>query len=174
MKKITLSLLMILAVSAVTVFAQTTVEQAEELKKPVDCGVDQYDSFKNSAFDLKDDLLKSTKNHEQLSADIRLYETGEREKNTINLAGDAAKMRQLKNSMGDFDDRVNTLASEGKGLADNVAKVKPITKVKQATENTKKSMKAVDVSKSLLKELKTNVEKDLETLDKYLEEEKKE
>lgn len=168
MKK--LSILFTFIFVLTTAFSQSVVEDAEKLKKPVDCGVDQYDAFKNSAFDLKDDLMKSTKNHAQLSEDIEKYETGEREKNTINLAGDMAKMRQLKNSMGDFDDRVNTLATDGKNLAENVTKVRPVTRVKQATDNTKTSMRAVDLSRELLKELKVNVDKDLEKLEKYMKE----
>lgn len=157
-----------------TAFSQGIVDDAEKLKKPVDCGVGQYDAFKNSSFDLKDDLLKSTKNHAQLSEDIAKYDTGEREKNAINLGGDMAKMRQPKNSMGDFDERVNRLAGDGKTLAENVTSVRPVTKVKQATDNTKTSMRAVDLSRDLLKELKTNVDKDLEKLEKYMKEVEKE
>ena len=72
--------------------------------------------------------------------------------------------------MGDFDDRVNTLATDGKNLAENVTKVRPVTRVKQATDNTKTSMRAVDLSRELLKELKVNVDKDLEKLEKYMKE----
>jgi hypothetical protein len=166
----TISMLFAFIFVLTTAYPQSVVEDAEKLKKPVDCGVDQYDAFKNSAFDLKDDLLKSTKNHAQLSEDIAKYETGEKEKNAINLGGDLVKMRQLKNSMGDFDDRVSQLGNDGKSLAANVSKVRPITKVKQATDNTKTSTRAVDLSRELLKELKTNVDKDLEKLDKYMKE----
>lgn len=164
MKKV--AFLYMLMLATLTVFSQSVVEESENLKKPADCGVEKYDSFKNAAFTLKDDLLKSTKNHAQLSEDIAKYETGEKEKTAINIAGDAAKMKQLKSSLASFDEKVNSLATEGKDLAENVSSVKPITKVKQASGNTKTSMKAVDLSRDLLKELKTNVDKDIETLNK--------
>lgn len=170
----TLSMLFTFIFVLTAAFSQSVVEDAEKLKKPVDCGVGQYDAFKNSSFELKDDLLKSTKNHARLREDIAKYDTGEREKNAVNLGGDMAKMRQMKNSMGDFDERVNRLAGDGKTLAENVTGVRPVTKVKQATDNTKTSMRAVDLSRDLLKELKTNVDKDLEKLEKYMKEVEKE
>ena len=69
-----------------------------------------------------------------------------------------------------MDDRVKNLSSEGEELLKNASKVKPVTKVKAATSNTKKSIKAVDYSKSMMNEITAQVATDMETLSAKLAE----
>ena len=63
-----------------------------------------------------------------------------------------------------MDDKVKSLSSEGEELLKNASKVKPVTKVKAATSNTKKSIQAVDYSKSMMSEITSQVTEDMEML----------
>jgi hypothetical protein len=73
-------------------------------------------------------------------------------------------VKSVKASIITFDEKVSALTEKGKTLVSNATKVKPVTKIKPATTNTKESVKAVDVSKELLKTLSGKVDTDLSTL----------
>ena len=63
-----------------------------------------------------------------------------------------------------MDERVVALTGDGNDLLKDAKSVKPVTKVKAATNNTKKSLKAVDLSKKMISELTGQVSSDIEYL----------
>jgi hypothetical protein len=157
-----------LAIAGISVMAQSLQEQATTLKRPADCGVTDYDAFKNSSFTLKDDVAKTDKNYERVSADVAKYASSEKPVTIDNVKADITMVKEVKTSVKTFDEKVTSLTETGKTLSSNVASVKPITKVKPATSNTKDSVKAVDLSRDILKSLSTKVDADLETLNALL------
>jgi len=163
-----ISLLVILILSAAIAVGQTTSEEAKELQKPKDCGISQYDDFKNSSFGLLSELLKTDTNYEGLKMDIAGYKSGDKEITLDAVKGDISKFKKLKSSLESMDERVVALSDDGKGLLEDAKNVKPVTKMKAATNNTKKSIKAVDLSKAMIGELTSQVSSDLEYLTEQL------
>jgi hypothetical protein len=168
MKKLILLTFALAMAGSLSLEAQSLQEKSQALKKPADCGVTDYDAFKNSSFTLKDDVSKTDKNYEQVSTDIAKYASSERPVTLENVKADIAKVKDVKTSVKTFDDKVVKLSETGKTLSSNVTSVKPITKIKPATSNTKDSVKAVDLSRDILKSLSSKVDVDLETLNGLL------
>ena len=169
MKKLTLTTLALAVTCNFSLMSQTLQEQSSSLKRPADCGVTDYDAFKNSAFTLKDDVAKTDKNYEDVTTDIAKYATSEKAVTVANIKADINKVKDVKTSIKTFDEKVVSLSETGKTLSSNVTSVKPITKIKPATTNTKDSVKAVDLSRDILKGLSTKVDADLEKLNSLLE-----
>jgi hypothetical protein len=168
MKKLILTSFALAIAGTLSLMSQTLQQQATALKRPADCGVTDYDAFKNSSFTLKDDVAKTDKNYEQVSTDVAKYASSEKPLTIDNVKADIIKVKEVKTSVKTFDDKVTNLTETGKTLSSNVTSVKPITKVKPATTNTKDSVKAVDLSRDILKSLSTKVDVDLETLNGLL------
>ena len=162
------SVLLILMFSAVIAVGQTTSEEAKKLKNPRDCGVSQYDDFKNSSFILLSELLKTDANYGGLKTDIAGYKNGEKAITIDAVKGDLGKFKKLKKSLETMDEKVVSLTSDGNDLLKDATNVKPVTKVKAATDNTKNSLKAVDYSKKMIDELGGQVSSDIEYLSEQL------
>ena len=160
----------LLIMTPVMSFSQSTKEDAKKHQRPKDSGIKEYDEFKNSSFNLLQELLKTDVNYETIKTDIAGYESGEREITIDNVKGDINRLKRLKKSTEVMDDRVKSLSAEGESLLKNAKDVKPVTKVKAATSNTKKSIQAVDYSKTMMTEITGQVVTDIETLSVKLEE----
>ena len=165
-----LFLLPVLLLIAAPALSQSTSEEARKLQRPKDSGVKDYDEFKNSSFNLLQELLKADDNYAKIKTDINGYTDGSRETTVNNIRMDYGRLKKLKKSTEVMDDRVKSLSSEGEELLKNASDVKPVTKVKAATSNTKKSIKAVDYSKSMMTEITSQVTTDMETLSEKLAE----
>jgi hypothetical protein len=153
-----------------TAWGQTAREEAQKLQRPKDCGVRDYDDFKNASFNLLGEILKTDLNYDKLKTDIQGYLSGEKEASISGANTDINKMRAILKSIKVMDDRVKKLTTEGNELMQNAANIKPITAAKQATSNTKTSLKAVDASKNLMEELSGTVTKDIQTLSEKIQE----
>ncbi len=147
-----------------TTNGQTAREEAKKLERPKDCGISDYDSFKNASFGLLGEVKKTDLNYEKVKTDIDGYLTGGKEASVDGVKADINRMKAILKSIQDMDDRVKKLTAEGNDLAQNAKDVKPVTKVKAATSNTKTSLKAVDVSKDLMKEMTGTITGDLDKL----------
>jgi len=163
-----LSFLVILVLSTAFAVGQSTSEEAKKLKNPKNCGVAQYDEFKNSSFGLLSELLKTETNYEGLKTDIAGFKSGEKDITINAVKGDISKFKKLKKSLESMDERVVALTDDGNELLKDARNVKPVTKVKAATDNTKKSLKAVDYSKKMIDELTGQVSSDIEYLSEQL------
>ena len=166
--KTKIALVSVLILASVAVFGQTARDQARELKRPKDSGIKDYDGFKNSSFDMLGELKKTDVNYETIKKDINGYESGDRPVTIENVKGDINRLKALRKNVDSMDERIASLSAEGEDLMKNVSRVKPVTKVKAATSNTKTSIKAVDVSKAYMKEITEQVDEDLEKLSSRL------
>ena len=165
-----LFLLPLMMFLAAPVLSQSTKEEAKKLQRPKDSGIKDYDEFKNSSFNLLQELLRTDENYEKIKVDVDGYASGKRDAIVSNLKGDYGRLKQLQKSTKVMDDRVKSLSSEGEELLKNASKVKPVTKVKAATSNTKKSIQAVDHSKTMMTEISSNVTTDMKTISDKLAE----
>ncbi len=159
---------LLLVFSFTLVYSQTKREEAKKLTRPKPCGVCQYDEFMNSSFDLKDQVLRTDIDYDKLTSDIEGYISGDKAISIDAIKSDISKVKRIKESLKTFDDRVVELTKDGNELLEDATKVKPVTKVKPATSNTKDSLKAVDISKGLLGELGEKVEEDVKKLEELL------
>jgi len=144
-----------------TANGQTAREEAKKLQRPKDSGISDYDAFKNASFNLLGEVKKTDLNYEKVKTDIDGYLTGGKEATVDGAKSDINRMKALLKSIQNMDDRVKKLIAEGNDLMQNAKDVKPITKAKAASSNTKKSLKAVDVSKDLMKEMTVGLTGDL-------------
>ena len=168
MKKLILTLFAIFLASSAFLMAQTLQEKARKLLKPTDIGVTEYDAFKNSSFSLKDEVLKTDKNYDQVSKDLIRYANGSKKLTLNNVNSDIKKVKNMKGSIKSLSDKASTLAESGKKLSTGVAGVKPASKIASATTNTNSSVKAVELSREILKGLSKKVDGDMGTLNGLL------
>lgn len=143
---------------------QDAREEAKKLQRPKDCGISDYDAFKNASFNLLGEVKKSDINYDKIKTDIAGYLEGDKQATVDGVKSDINRLKSLNKSMQVMDDRVKKLTQEGNDLLQNAKNVKPVTKVKAATSNTKTSIKAVDVSKDLMKEMGGTIEEDITKL----------
>ena len=168
MKKLLLALLVITLFGTFSAMAQSLQEKAKALVKPADCGVVDYDAFKNSSFLLKEEVLKTDKNYATVSNDITRYAKGERKLTVTSVKSDIKKVKSVSTSIKSLNDKANKLAESGKNLAANASKVSPASKIETIASNTKNSVKAVDLSREILKGLSTKANNDMGTLNTLL------
>ena len=147
---------------------QTARIYALKFQRPKDCGLHDYDEFKNSSFDLLGEAIKTDINYEKLNADIQGNLSGEKEFNDSIANADISKLKTVLKLTQLMNDRVKKLTSGGNKLHENSSEIKPATTAKQATSNTKNSMKAVSASMDLLNELTAKVTEDIEALAKRI------
>ena len=157
-------LTLLFAFSPLLTNGQSAREEANKLQRPKDCGISDYDSFKNASFNLLGEVKKTDVNYANVKKDIDGYLTGGKEATVDGVKSDINRMKAILKSIQDMDDRVKRLTEEGNDLLQNAKDVRPVTKVKAATDNTKDSIKAVDVSKDLMKELTETITGDLDKL----------
>jgi hypothetical protein len=169
MKKHILISLALVLVSTLSLTAQTIQEKAKALAKPADCGVANYDAFKNSSFSLKDDVLKTDGNYQQVSKEIVKYAKGEKKLTIANVKADIKKLKNVSTSVKSLNDKAGKLAESGKKLSSSTGSVKPQSKLEAVKSNTNNSVKAVDMSRDILKNLSGKVNGDMGTLNGLLQ-----
>jgi hypothetical protein len=168
MKKHLLILISLAFAGLLPLMAQSLQQKAQNLKKPADCGVAAYDAFKNSSFSLKDAVAKSDKSYEAITKEIAKYSSKKKPATAENIKADIAKVNTMKTSLKNYDEKIVDLAESGKKLTTSLGSVKPINKIKSATSNTQKSIKAVDLSRQILTGLSSKTNKDLTLLNGLL------
>jgi hypothetical protein len=168
MKKIFLTSIVLVLAGTLSLNSQTLQEKAKALIKPANCGVADYDAFKNSAFTLKDEVVKTDNNYEQVSKEIAKYAKGEKKLTIDNVKSDIKKVKNINASIKSLNTKVTKLSDTGKKLGTNASGVKPSNKIEAATSNTKNSVKAVDLSRDILKGISSKANGDMGTLNGLL------
>jgi len=149
---------------------QSTKDEAKKLQRPEDCGINKYDDYKNAAFDLLADILKTDLNYEKIKADTSNQPSGEKD-TTLNISGanaDLTKLKTILKSIKAMDDRLQALTSDSNDLLKNVVDIKPASAARQASYITNTSRNAVDLSGKLIKEITDSLTKDIEFLAKKI------
>jgi hypothetical protein len=121
----------------------TTTLLAQD-KRPDNIGVGDFDSFKNSAYDSQDESLKLKTNTEKIDKEIKGYSgvlstiSGPKLREDLNaLIAINKSQKELRQQLGALDDK-------GKSLLGSAKNVSPKLKAPAATNNTKKSITALD------------------------------
>jgi hypothetical protein len=136
----------ILLLFSVPVFSQDA--QEEELKRPADIKVSDYDEFKNTSFDTYDESIKLKKNVTVLDTDIKNYAGVMKSVLTPKLLQDFKALVAIKNSTETLRAKIASLDEKGKDLAANSKKAG--LKAPAAGKNTNSSVSALNKSKGHL------------------------
>ena len=95
----TLLLVPMFCLLAAPVLGQSTAEEAKKLQRPKASGIKDYDEFKNSSFNLLQELLKTDDNYAKIKTDVNGYAGGTREATVANIKGDYGRLKKLKKAI---------------------------------------------------------------------------
>lgn len=161
MKKI-IYFLFVLAVVAAPQFTQAQDDKTP--KRPENIDVSDFDSFKNSSFDILDESAKLKTDATKVDTDIKAYAATISNANLEKLKGDYASLRQISKSSKELSTKIGDLDTKGKALLSSAKTVSPRTKSPAATKQANTSIKGLDASKKNLEAVTTLVTADSKLL----------
>lgn len=147
--------LFVLAVVAAPQFTQAQDDKAP--KRPENIGVSDFDTFKNSSFDIYDESGKLKTEATRLDTDVKSYSAGLAAVSVDKLKADLKAIKTVGRSSKELTEKIGSLDEQGKQLLSNAKNVTPKMKSPQATSNTNKSIKGLDASKKNLEAVGTLV-----------------
>lgn len=147
--------LFVLAVVAAPQFTQAQDDKAP--KRPENIGVSDFDTFKNSSFDILDESTKLKTDATKVDTDVKAYAATISNANLEKLKGDYAALRGISKSSKELSAKIGDLDTKGKALLSSARDVSPRTKSPAATKNTNSSIKGLDASKKNLSAVGTLV-----------------
>jgi hypothetical protein len=147
MKKI-IYFLFVLAVVAAPQFTQAQDDKTP--KRPENIDVSDFDTFKNSAFDILDESAKLKTDATKVDTDVKAYASSLSNASLDKLKNDYAAIRGIAKSSKELTAKIGDLDTQGKSLLSSAKNVSPRTKSPAATKNTNSSIKGLDASKKNL------------------------
>jgi hypothetical protein len=154
-------LILCLSVFAYVGYAQ---EEAKAPERPSDVGVSDFDSFKNTSFDIVTASENLKKNVGQIDKEVKTYSGV---MNTIaadKLRGNLTALRGLNKETETLKLKIGELDNQGKELLGNAKTVTPKMKSIEATSLTKKSVKGLDFAKGNINNITTLLQTDMKLL----------
>ena len=158
MKKIT-SLMMI----ALFILPMLTIAQ-DEVKRPKNIGVADFDNFKNSAFDIQEESSTLRSSVEQIDGEVKNYS------GTINTIGidklksNYSALKDSKGAVATITQRLTQLDDQSKSLLEKAKNFKPKMKSISATKNTNASIQGLGKAKEDLKAVGTLLDEDIKII----------
>lgn len=156
MKKIVVMLLTVLFFTGF-VFAQDD----KTPKRPADMGDGEFDSFKNTSFNIVDESASLRKNLEHIDTEIKTYSGVMSTVSTEKLKGHYKALTGVKKEVETLNTNIGALDEKGKDMVTNAANVTPKTKSIKATSNTKKSVEGLDFAKGNIKSITSMLQEDM-------------
>jgi hypothetical protein len=147
--------LFVLAVVAAPQFTQAQDDKTP--KRPENIDVSNFDTFKNSSFDILDESAKLKTDATKVDTDIKAYAATLSNANLEKLKEDYASLRRISKSSKELTAKIGELDNKGKDLLTSAKTVSPRTKSPAATSLTNKSIKGLDASKKNLEAVGTLV-----------------
>lgn len=135
-------------------------DKEKPLKRPDNIGVSDFDTFKNTSFDILTDA-------DRLKADTKRIDDAVKQYPTMTglsverIRGDYNSIKRLKKETSDLAEKIPALDDQGKQLVENAKSVTPKLKSIDAAGNTNKSIKALDRAKNSLNETGTMLDANL-------------
>jgi hypothetical protein len=140
--------LFVLAVVAAPQFTQAQDDKTP--KRPENIDVSDFDSFKNSSFDILDESAKLKTDANKVDTDVKAYATSLSNASLDKLKNDYAALRGISKSSKELTAKIGELDTQGKSLLSSAKNVNPRTKSPAATKLTNNSIKGLDASKKNL------------------------
>jgi prefoldin subunit 5 len=124
-----------------------TLDSYGELKRPANMGDSEYDSFKNSSFDVYFNTCKLDANLKKIEGNLVGYQQDKDNIDFKSLRSDIKALREINEAIPDLKNELKGLKGKSENLAKNAKNVKPKMKAPKAVKNTKKSIEALDKAK---------------------------
>jgi hypothetical protein len=147
-----------LTLLTVSAFAQ----EEEQLKRPADIKVADYDEFKNTSFDTYDESIKLSKNFEVIHNDVKNYAGVMKSVLTPKLHQDLKAIIAIKNASEALKTKIASLDEKGKDLA--ASSKKAGLKAPAAGKNTNSSVEALNKSKGHLNNVSSMLTDDMKLI----------
>lgn len=141
------AILFLILVTSVSVLAQE--EKKEELKRPDNIKVAEYDNFKNTSFDAFAESAKLKDNLGVIDKDVKNYAGVMKSVLTPKLLDDLKAIVAIKSSGEALKTKIEGLDNQSKDLLENAKKAG--LKAPAATRNTNDSVTALGKAKDNLK-----------------------
>lgn len=154
MKKL-IYLLFVLAVVAAPQFTQA--QDDKQPKRPENIGVSDFDTFKNSSFDIFDESSQLKVDAAKVETSVKTYAATPSSATLEKLKEDYKALRGVAKSSKELTERIGSLDDEGKNLLTSAKNVSPRTKSPVATKNTNTSIKGLNAAKENLSQVSTIV-----------------
>ena len=126
-------------------------------KRPENIGVSDFDSFKNSSFDILDESTSLKTDATRIDSEVKNYAATISTVTLDKLKTDFKALKGIGESSKALTAKIGDLDNKGKELLSSAKNVSPKTKSPQATSITNKSVKGLDASKKNLDAVATLV-----------------
>ena len=147
-----------------------SIAQDDDVKRPKNIGVGDYDVFKNNSFDIKDESSSLYTSVSQLDKEIKNYSGIINTIGIEKLKTNLKALRESKDAVKVLTAKISDLDTQAKSLLEGAKKVKPVTKSPQATKNTNKSIKGLKLAKNDLSAVSNLLEEDIKLITDELKE----
>jgi hypothetical protein len=148
-----------LSLALLTLLVATTAVQAQDKpKRPGDISVSEFDTFKNTSFDIVDASHNLKNNVTTIDNEIKNYSGVINTVAPDKLKKDLAALKGSKKEAETLADRISKLADQGKEMVGKAKDVTPKMKSLDATSITNKSIKGLDTAKGYLAGIGTLVD----------------
>jgi len=133
-------------------------QEDAKAKRPENIGVSDFDSFKNSSFDILDESAKLKTDATRIDSEVKNYAATISTVTLDKLKTDYKALRGIGKSSKALTAKISDLDNQGKELLASAKNVSPRTKSPAATSNTNKSVKGLDTSRKNLDAVATLVQ----------------
>lgn len=127
-------------------------------KRPDNIGVSNFDTFKNTAFDILDESTKLKTDATRIDSEVKNYAAALSGVTLDRLKTDFKALKGIGESSKALTAKIGDLDNQAKELLESAKNVSPKIKSPQATSNTNKSIKGLDSSKKNLESVATLVQ----------------
>jgi vacuolar-type H+-ATPase subunit I/STV1 len=149
---------------ALIMFPVLTMAQDKEVKRPDNIGVSDYDSFKNTSFDIKDESTTLKDNVMVIDKEVKEYAGIINTIGVDKLRNNLKALKESSDAVKKLNVRIGELKEQGQTLVEGAKNVKPRTKSPKAASNTKKSIKGLDLAKGDLSSIAGLLEEDIKLI----------
>ncbi|MEN8121470.1 MAG: hypothetical protein ABFS35_14050 [Bacteroidota bacterium] len=144
-----------LMINSTNLTAQT-LDSYGEMKRPANIGNSDFDSFKNSSFDIYFNAHKMDQNLKKIEENLAKYAEDKENIDMNSLTEDIKALKKTKESTKELTTDLKALDDKSQSMVKNAKNIKPKTKAPKAVKNTNKSVDALKDAKKTLKEVSEN------------------
>ncbi len=136
----------------------------DDVQRPKNMGNSDFDNFKNSAFDIKDESQSLKEGVTQIDNEVKNYSGVINTIGVDKLKNNLAALKESKEAVKTLNERIGVLDDQGKSMLDNAKTVKPKMKSISATKNTNQSIKGLNIAKGNLKDVGSILDEDIKLI----------
>ena len=139
-------------------------QDKKDVERPKNIGVSDFDNFKNSSFDVKDESASLKENVTHIDNEIKNYSGVINTIGVQKLKENLKALQESQKAIRELSKEIGELDEQAKALLENAKNVKPKTKSISATKNTNKSTKGLGIAKDNLKVVTELLETDIKLI----------